>query len=89
VLCTDDKGVFCCSLSGEYAIAAESFGWTREELFAIAREAVEYTFATEQGHKVLRHLRITAALPILESLNLGELVKKSIIEHFACRKRKR
>jgi adenosine deaminase len=65
VLCTDDKGVFCCSLSGEYAIAAESFGWTREELFAIAREAVEYTFATEQGHKVLHHLRITSALSIL------------------------
>ncbi len=67
MLCTDDKGVFCCSLSGEYAIAAESFGWTREELFAIAREAVGYTFATEQGHKVLRHLRMAAALSILRS----------------------
>jgi adenosine deaminase len=67
VLCTDDKGVFCCSLSGEYAIAAESFGWTREELFAIAREAVEHIFATEQGHKVLHHLRTTAALSILGS----------------------
>ncbi len=67
VLCTDDKGVFCCSLSGEYTIAAESFGWTRDELFAIAREAVEYTFATEQGHKVLHHLRVIAAQSILGS----------------------
>jgi adenosine deaminase len=77
VLCTDDKGVFCCSLSGEYAIAAESFGWTREELFAIAREAVEYTFATDQGHKVLHHFRIAAALSISGPINIWRAGGKS------------
>jgi hypothetical protein len=77
VLCTDDKGVFCCSLSGEYAIAAESFGWTREELFAIAREAVEHTFATEQGQSASSSSHDCRATDFGVLLIFGALVKKS------------
>ena len=39
-LCTDDKGVFSCSLSDEFRIAAETFGWSREQLFTISRQAI-------------------------------------------------
>jgi len=56
ILCTDDKGVFCCTLSGEYRIAAQTFHWDRETLFNIARDAVNHCFAREEEKDELRKL---------------------------------
>ncbi|KMS96732.1 hypothetical protein BVRB_8g200370 [Beta vulgaris subsp. vulgaris] len=54
VLCTDDSGVFSTSLSKEYAIAAAAFGIGKKDLFQLARNAVELSFA---GEKVVRELK--------------------------------
>jgi adenosine deaminase/aminodeoxyfutalosine deaminase len=42
---TDDPAMFRCTLQGEYRLAAEQFGFTREELASIARNAFTYSFA--------------------------------------------
>ena len=45
VICTDDKGVFCCTLSSEYRIAAEIFHWSKKEVFAISNLTINHIFA--------------------------------------------
>ena len=49
-LCTDDCGVFDTSLSREFAIAAGAFSLSKDELYALARGAVEFAFATSSQH---------------------------------------
>ncbi|KHN88945.1 Adenosine deaminase-like protein [Toxocara canis] len=44
VLCTDDRGVMNCSLSGEYTIAAKTFGLSREQLFQLSVTAFKSMF---------------------------------------------
>ena len=44
VLNTDDPGMFGCSLSGEYALAARHFGFTPDELARLARNSFRYAF---------------------------------------------
>ena len=44
VLCTDDSGVFDTSLSKEYAIAAQAFGLSQNDLWQLSRQAIEHTF---------------------------------------------
>eukprot|EP00092_Neocalanus_flemingeri_P021537 GFUD01023359.1.p1 GENE.GFUD01023359.1~~GFUD01023359.1.p1 ORF type:complete len:352 (+),score=103.59 GFUD01023359.1:57-1112(+) len=56
VLCTDDKGVFSCTLSGEYRIAAESFGWSKEEMYELSRNALEHAFMGETEKDEMREL---------------------------------
>jgi len=56
VLCTDDKGVFSCTLSGEYSIAAESFGWTKEEMYDLSFNALEHGFMVEKEKEEMREL---------------------------------
>jgi len=56
VLCTDDKGVFSCTLSGEYSIAAESFGWTKEEMYDLSFNALEHAFMVEKEKEEMREL---------------------------------
>lgn len=46
VLCTDDKGVFLCSLSGEYKLAANTFNWSRNAMWNISLAAIEVAFCT-------------------------------------------
>jgi len=53
ILCTDDKGVFSCSLSGEYHLAASTFSWDKKELFSLSRSAISHTFATSDEKKKL------------------------------------
>ncbi|PWN19483.1 putative adenosine deaminase [Microstroma glucosiphilum] len=43
-LCTDDTAVFGSSLSQEYAIAMQAFGFSREETKRIARDALQASF---------------------------------------------
>lgn len=60
VLCTDDSGVFSTSLSKEYALAAEAFGLSHEQLFALACAGVDHSFASRE-EKALLMGRILAA----------------------------
>jgi adenosine deaminase len=53
ILCTDDKGIFQCSLSGEYAIAAKTFGMSFDELFELSRRSIAHIFAEEETKEVL------------------------------------
>ncbi|GAB2301098.1 hypothetical protein Dimus_035130 [Dionaea muscipula] len=62
-LCTDDSGVFSTSLSKEYSIAAAAFGLGRDEMFRLARNAVEFVFADDY---VVRELKGTFDLAAKE-----------------------
>ncbi|KAK9706437.1 hypothetical protein RND81_07G124500 [Saponaria officinalis] len=55
-LCTDDSGVFSTSLSKEYAIAANAFNLGKAEMFQLARNAVDFTFAEELVIRQLKQL---------------------------------
>ncbi|KAL9243521.1 hypothetical protein vseg_017396 [Gypsophila vaccaria] len=55
-LCTDDSGVFSTSLSEEYAIAANAFNLGKTELFQLARNAVDFSFADERVVGQLKEL---------------------------------
>lgn len=46
VLNTDDPALFGCTLSSEYELAAREFGFTSEELAAIAQNGFDYAFST-------------------------------------------
>eukprot|EP00842_Homolaphlyctis_polyrhiza_P005205 jgi/Hompol1/5686/HPOL_004623-RA len=59
VLCTDDKGVFECSLSGEYELVARHFGFSKQDIFKLARGAIEHIFADQQmKHKLRQRMDI-------------------------------
>ena len=44
VLNTDDPALFGCTLEGEFEIAAEKFGFSKDELNSVARHAHVYAF---------------------------------------------
>ncbi|MCJ1466237.1 hypothetical protein MMC07_004856 [Pseudocyphellaria aurata] len=54
ILCTDDVGVFCSSLSNEYLLAAEHFNLDRGNLVKICGTAIEAIFGDEREKKRLR-----------------------------------
>ncbi|XP_062161417.1 N6-mAMP deaminase [Alnus glutinosa] len=54
VLCTDDAGVFSTSLSREYNLAASAFGLGKRELFLLAKNAIEFIFASDGVKQDLR-----------------------------------
>ena len=45
ILNTDDPGLFKCTLEGEFALAAERFGFNAEELREVASNGFKYAFA--------------------------------------------
>ena len=49
ILNSDDPAMFRCSLTGEFRIAAETFGFTQEELSAIAANGFRYAFDAQAG----------------------------------------
>ena len=54
MISTDDKGVFKCSLSSEYNLAMENFDWSRNTMFELSRQAIEYIFAGDSLKEKLR-----------------------------------
>ncbi|KAL4628426.1 hypothetical protein ACB092_05G237900 [Castanea dentata] len=56
VLCTDDAGVFSTSLSNEYKVAASAFGLGKREMFQLAKDAIEFTFADDGVKQDLRNI---------------------------------
>jgi len=48
MLCTDDKGVFKCSLSGEYELAMKHFGWDKDFMFNLSFSSIDHIFATDE-----------------------------------------
>ncbi|XP_063053148.1 adenosine deaminase-like protein [Engraulis encrasicolus] len=45
IICTDDKGVFCTSLSQEYQLAASTFDLSKEVMWDLSQRAIGCTFA--------------------------------------------
>ncbi|XP_055011068.1 adenosine deaminase-like protein isoform X1 [Boleophthalmus pectinirostris] len=45
VICTDDKGVFATDLSQEYKMVATTFGLSREAVWKLSQQAIDYIFA--------------------------------------------
>ena len=60
VLCTDDSGVFSTSLSKEYALAAEAFELSCDQLFQLAYASIEHSFASSDEKAALKD-RLSAA----------------------------
>lgn len=61
ILCTDDSGIFSTSLSGEYILAASSFGLGKKEMFELGRNAIEFIFADDEIKRELREAFDSAA----------------------------
>ncbi|CAD5184195.1 unnamed protein product [Musa acuminata subsp. malaccensis] len=47
-LCTDDSGLFSTTLSNEFYLAASTFGLNKDEMFLLARSAIQSTFADDE-----------------------------------------
>ena len=47
VLCTDDQGVFQTSLSKEYAIAAQAFHLSEDDMWTLVLRSVDYAFLAD------------------------------------------
>ncbi|XP_068668455.1 N6-mAMP deaminase isoform X2 [Aristolochia californica] len=60
VLCTDDTGVFCTSLSHEYNLAASTFGLDKAEMAKLAADAVEFAFVDDGVKNALKQIFISA-----------------------------
>ena len=50
---TDDPLLFGTSVASEYAQCAQTFGWDRSVLGAIARVSIESSFATQDRRREL------------------------------------
>jgi len=51
---TDDKGVFATSLSREFAVAAETFNLTQQNLWDLSYDSINYIFADDAVKEQLR-----------------------------------
>jgi adenosine deaminase len=56
VICTDDKGVFNCSLSSEFDLAAKILKLSEKEMFQISRKAINLAFATDEEKEKLKKI---------------------------------
>ena len=53
-ICTDDKGVFNCSSSEEYAHAMELLNLSKDEMLLLSKNSIEYIFADDNVKESLR-----------------------------------
>lgn len=56
IICTDDKGVFNCTLSGEYKHVADAFQLSIQDLWRISVNSIEYIAEDEEVKQRLRLL---------------------------------
>lgn len=56
VLCTDDMGIFCTTLSKQYEHVANTFKLSQKELFNLSYQAIDYIFAGEETKKQLKNI---------------------------------
>jgi len=56
IICTDDKGIFSCKLSGEYQLAMTHFKWTRESLYENSLQSIQHCFASLETKNQLKHV---------------------------------
>ena len=56
IICTDDKGVFNCSLSTEFDLAAKMLKLSGKEIFKISRNAIQFAFATDEEKEKLEEI---------------------------------
>lgn len=56
ILCTDDKGLFSCTLSGEYEIASKYLAWNHTVLYELSRSAIDHIFASDEVKNILRKI---------------------------------
>ncbi|KAI0215665.1 Adenosine deaminase-like protein [Lamellibrachia satsuma] len=54
VICTDDKGVFATTLSEEYALAAQTFHLSPDQIWSLSFTALDYIFADGDVKERLR-----------------------------------
>ena len=55
-ICTDDKGVFNCTLSSEYVIVAKSFNLSKKDIYRLSLKSIDYIFSTVDEKNSLRSL---------------------------------
>lgn len=55
-ICTDDKGVFSCTLSDEYLKAAIGLSLDRQEIFEISFKSIDFIFGPESEKELLRKM---------------------------------
>ncbi|RZC41919.1 adenosine deaminase-like protein, partial [Asbolus verrucosus] len=53
-LCTDDKGIFCTSLSRELLLAATHLNLNSRDLWQISFNSIDYTFASDEEKNFLQ-----------------------------------
>ena len=51
---TDDKGVFATSLSKEFAIASSTFGLSKQQLWQLSYDSIDFIFADVSVKNQLR-----------------------------------
>jgi len=68
-LCTDDKGIFSTTLSHEYSIAGKAFNLSKDELFNLSLNSIDFIFGDEQLKTKLRQ----QFLDKKEELGIGKL----------------
>ncbi len=57
VICTDDRAVFDCELSGEYLLLTEQIRTMSEkEILEMSKKGIDYAFVSEEEKKRLRKL---------------------------------
>jgi len=56
---TDDKGVFSCTLSGEYHEAGAHYEISREKLFQLSFNAIDFIFDEDSTKEQLRRLWVS------------------------------
>ncbi|PRP84264.1 hypothetical protein PROFUN_08284 [Planoprotostelium fungivorum] len=54
ILCTDDMGVFCTSVSQEFSIVGDTFQLGREELYDLSLSSIDCSFASEASKETFR-----------------------------------
>ncbi len=58
IICTDDKGVFGCTLSSEYSRAAKVLQLSNKELFQLSENSIQFAFATSEEKEELKKMWI-------------------------------